>query len=246
MHWVFLHGWGFGPECWTGWKGSIPNSHFFDRGYFKTPIPLCDLENCLVITHSYGLHMLAQAELSRIKKLVIIGGFVHIHGKQNTKAYLAWLMKGLKTHPEGTLTQFYRDCGLEEKAAKDINLPALFTSSVSFQALSTTSGSSAKFKAIPSSPAVVFLPGEVNKANLPLLIQDLNSLNNSILDIERLKIIPEILLLHGTEDQIAPLEKAIELQSLLPNSKLITLDGGTHALPIVNATECFQWVKRWL
>lgn len=73
---------------------------------------------------------------------------------------------------------------------------------------------------------------EVQEAiNLPLLIDDLMALKTKGLDVEALKQIPEILLVHGTDDRIAPLEKAIELHKLLSNSRLVTLENQSHALP---------------
>lgn len=81
----------------------------------------------------------------------------------------------------------------------------------------------------------------VGSLNTPLLIKDLLALNKHELDLSALLQIPEVLLLHGTADQIAPLEKALELHRLLPNSRLVTFES-THALPFVKAQECFNRV----
>lgn len=194
MQWIFLHGWGFSKECWEGWRK--PEASYLDRGYFRNQEPLyLSPADSIVIAHSYGLHHLPQEVIPRIKKLVIIGGFVHIHTGVKSQRYLDRLLKKMTTDPEKALEQFYRDCGLEKKAAAP---------------------------------------------NVSNLKRDLVALNNSVLDIGLLREIPEVLLLHGTADRIAPFEKAIELHNFLPNSKLFPFEGKPHALPMLNAAECLE------
>lgn len=184
--WVYQHGWGLGSECWEGWPGVK-----WDRGYFgnafSCPIP----ENALVVTHSFGLHLIP---LHSIKQLVIMSGFLHIHSDAKTKAYLKWLLKALKKNPKSALHQFYLDCG--------VNKP---------------------------------VPGTLN---LSLLLSDLERLNDETLDYSLLLQIPKILILHGVQDRIAKLDKAIELHNLLPQSKLVKFDQGDHALPMSLTKEC--------
>lgn len=85
--------------------------------------------------------------------------------------------------------------------------------------------------------------GKNLKINQTLLIQDLKQLDQQSFDIQHLKKIPKIILMHGVKDKIVPLEKSIELQCLLPQSKLFVRNDAGHALPSTHSEWCCQTIN---
>ncbi|MBM3279109.1 MAG: alpha/beta fold hydrolase [Candidatus Handelsmanbacteria bacterium] len=80
------------------------------------------------------------------------------------------------------------------------------------------------------------LPGPPEK---PLLAADLARLDREALDLELLRGAPRVLLLHGEEDQVVPVEQAQALQRQLSNSRLEVLPGAGHALPLTRPAACW-------
>ncbi len=87
-----------------------------------------------------------------------------------------------------------------------------------------------------------FLP-QFDKINLDLLQADLQILATSSFDLNLLKSIPRILLLHGEKDSIVDLAQSKEMQSKLPNSSILIIPEGEHALPILNSAQCRELVE---
>ena len=77
-----------------------------------------------------------------------------------------------------------------------------------------------------------------------VLQQDLQRLDRGALDPALLAVLPAVLLLHGDADRVVPVERARELNRLLPNSALKVISGAGHALPITHVTECWQAIQR--
>ncbi|MBF0238713.1 MAG: alpha/beta hydrolase [SAR324 cluster bacterium] len=74
--------------------------------------------------------------------------------------------------------------------------------------------------------------------NLELLMEDLVQLKNNRMDLELLENIPDILMFHGTQDQIIPLRLGTQLQQQLSQSQLILVPDAGHALPVVLPDVC--------
>ncbi len=77
-----------------------------------------------------------------------------------------------------------------------------------------------------------------------LLQQDLRLLDRSALDPAAVAALPAVLLLHGDADRVVPVERALELNRLLPNSRLTVIAGAGHALHITHITECWQAIRK--
>ena len=75
------------------------------------------------------------------------------------------------------------------------------------------------------------------------LIQDLTLLETNSFDIRKIAHIPKIVLLHGADDKIVPLEKSVELQQQLPQSKLFVNNDAGHALPFTHLDWCFHIIN---
>ncbi len=85
----------------------------------------------------------------------------------------------------------------------------------------------------PSSPLI----------NSELLYDDLVLLNTHHLDLDNLKSIPRILLLHGTKDAIVSSEHSKRLHELLPHSKLFLNENEGHALPLSDPDWCINTIQ---
>jgi pimeloyl-ACP methyl ester carboxylesterase len=80
--------------------------------------------------------------------------------------------------------------------------------------------------------------------NVRLLRTDLELLQASVLDLTGLRKAARVLLLHGCQDRIAPLERAEQLHRLLPNSALCTFEGAGHALPLTHGRQSWGAIER--
>ncbi len=78
---------------------------------------------------------------------------------------------------------------------------------------------------------------------LQLLAADLERLDTQIPDLAALGAVPQMLLLHGGQDQIVPLERAQDLEGRLPNSRLECLAGAGHALPLTRPGACWAAIR---
>lgn len=76
--------------------------------------------------------------------------------------------------------------------------------------------------------------------NWTKLYKDLTLLNKNTLPLKAFEKIPKILFIHGEQDCIVPLERAIAFSSQLPNSKLFTIQDAGHSLPLTHANECWK------
>lgn len=70
------------------------------------------------------------------------------------------------------------------------------------------------------------------------LYDDLFHLQYHDLNIERLRNIPNILIFHGDQDKVVPLQWGLDLHHQLPQSQLCVIPGAGHALPITHAKIC--------
>ncbi len=80
--------------------------------------------------------------------------------------------------------------------------------------------------------------------NVELLERDLNQLHSGELDLEILRRVPQVMLLHGGEDRIVPLERAEHLHGQLPSSQLTVFADAGHALPFTHARACWEVVEQ--
>jgi pimeloyl-ACP methyl ester carboxylesterase len=85
------------------------------------------------------------------------------------------------------------------------------------------------------------LSGEADQL---LLAADLERLDTQALDLAVLGAVPQVLLLHGEQDQIVPVERAQALHRQLPKSHLECLAGAGHALPFTRPAACWAQIQR--
>ncbi len=208
----FIHGWGFNHAVWKKWLPDLRQSittNLFDRGYFKNKKHDFNFNfssrSKILIAHSFGLHYLSAKDFSQIHMLILIGGFRQFHeyaeNYKFSQKQIELMKQKLLLDPTNLLTDFYRNCGLEN--------------------------------ATPNSPLL----------NRELLYDDLVLLNTHQLDLDNLKSIPQILLLHGAKDTIVNAEHSRRLHEQLPHSKLFLNEKEGHALPLTDADWCINTIQ---
>lgn len=84
------------------------------------------------------------------------------------------------------------------------------------------------------------IPG---RPDVGLLAADLAQLDEEGLDVGALSEVGCVLLLHGSEDAVVPLEQAQHLQAALPNSRLQVCPGGVHALHMTRPEWCWAQIE---
>lgn len=78
------------------------------------------------------------------------------------------------------------------------------------------------------------------------LLQDLDQLDCCERQPESLRRVGRILILHGDQDAIVPVNKGRELHQALPNSEMRIARGAGHFLPMTRAGWCVQAVNEWM
>ncbi|HEY9643788.1 MAG TPA: alpha/beta hydrolase, partial [Coleofasciculaceae cyanobacterium] len=98
------------------------------------------------------------------------------------------------------------------------------------------------FKAKCYHPLVYQPAADASKTpyDLALLTQDLDNLDTSMINVEDLKQIPDIVILHGAQDQIVSPQQGHRLWQQLPNSQLIEIPDAGHALPFTHFQTCLS------
>jgi pimeloyl-[acyl-carrier protein] methyl ester esterase len=93
-------------------------------------------------------------------------------------------------------------------------------------------------------PWIASAPTEMNT---DLLQHDLKDLDACALDAALLKSIPQVLILHGAQDQIVAPAKGREFWEALPdNSQYGEIAGAGHGLPFSHTALCWDWIEQRL
>ena len=76
--------------------------------------------------------------------------------------------------------------------------------------------------------------------DVELLYQDLLHLSNASLDLQLLNGVPRVSILHGGNDRVVPVERALDLHGSLLDSHLTVIDNLGHHL-----VGCGDWIREW-
>jgi len=87
---------------------------------------------------------------------------------------------------------------------------------------------------------------ETTLINRQLLYDDLILLDTNEIDLDVLKPIPQILLLHGGYDGVVDIKHSKRLNEQLPNSQLFRHRRAGHALPSINSQWCINTIQKQL
>jgi pimeloyl-ACP methyl ester carboxylesterase len=234
------HGWGFDSTIWHPWLSVLEPQHEvlnLDRGYFGRKFsPLVNAsQNAaparrtartptskpirIVVSHSFGLHLLTHETLRACNVLVIISGFARFISAGDTLLRRSYkqMKSRLITDHKALLQDFYSSCFQAHEQHRLVSEPT-----ADLELLSTDLdrlGKSNLFEAEQLDAG----PGDSS----PPLAQS-------------------ILILHGRNDTIVALAKAEELHERLPGSVLRVHNSANHALPFLEETWCMQQIDQYV
>lgn len=99
----------------------------------------------------------------------------------------------------------------------------------------------ADFYARCDAPTDRCYPGAIDAYSLR---RDLQLLQESVLELAAIPAAAQVLILHGSRDRIVPVERALDLGELLPNSTVAIVAEAGHALPLTHAHAGWERVER--
>jgi pimeloyl-[acyl-carrier protein] methyl ester esterase len=122
--WFLQHGWGFDSTCWNQWRNLIPENDVIltsDRGYFGDSVKIdCkDVTNhrqIVVVTHSFGFHLVQEEFINKAHSLIIISGFDYFHPEdQRLEQRSQMIVKSMFSRigsgrTRDLLKEFYKNC----------------------------------------------------------------------------------------------------------------------------------------
>jgi hypothetical protein len=85
-------------------------------------------------------------------------------------------------------------------------------------------------------------PGRDRNCDLELLSSDLRQLDSGRVSMDGLRLATSVLILHGEQDSIVPVERARSLHERLPGSQFLVRPGAGHALPFAHPEWCLQQI----
>lgn len=224
---IFQHGWGFDETCWTQWLQQLHEIPDFaasvqlgDRGYFGNRQELRgfleDSSLKIVVAHSLGLHFLPEHILTSTDLLMVIAGFQSFHSGD----------------PLAVRRSRRSVARMKQKLHAS---PATVLSDFWRNCYEPAADGS-----------VLLTDTDMATLDSERLLEDLDLLDQSKLDLCRLSGIPSILLLTGSHDAVVPARASHALQQALPGSQLSVVSGAGHALPITHANLCILALRKAL
>lgn len=135
---TFQHGWAFSAHCWNPWfdamnsltssSGNVLVQRAFaaDRGYFGD-LPIDGrCQNTpgvkghgqplnVIVTHSFGLHLITPVELARADIVCAFGSFLAFHPEgevraRKSKRIITRMLEQFKTDPQSVMVEFLANC----------------------------------------------------------------------------------------------------------------------------------------
>ncbi|MBK9142143.1 MAG: alpha/beta hydrolase [Candidatus Melainabacteria bacterium] len=235
---IFQHGWAFDADSFKIWEEllerspvAVPDLVYLERGYFgrEASRSVPEKKNRLRITvaHSLGLHLLPE-EAFDCDLLVLISSFASFHptgraGERLSRKIIRRMLDKigkLGDEPASVLREFHRSCQEDSPRCAE-----------------PMRGSNRSW--IPETD-------KITTGGLERLRQDLELLDRVELERRKIESAGKILIMHGEEDRIVDLERALELKDLLEPASLVTFPGAGHALPYTGAPACIEKIREAL
>ncbi|NJO41145.1 MAG: alpha/beta hydrolase [Cyanobacteria bacterium CRU_2_1] len=226
---IAYHGWGFDRTCWYPWKTLLLNKGFrfqlFDRGYFGNESNL-----------TFNLPWQQRLEELEIpsKRVILIHSYgLHLCPIEHLQLsdLLIIFSSFREFHPE--LEPFRRRSKvvLDQMKQQLNKTPEIVLNT---------------FKAKCYHPQL-WQPIAHSACNLDLLVQDLEHLGTSSVNIELLQSLPKVIIFHGVDDRIVSIEKGQELfETLEANSDYFEIKGAGHALPFTHLKACWSFIDPFI
>ena len=206
------HGWGYGSKAWQGWQDWLRHQHClfkpFDRGYCRSPIQ-------------------PQFSASSTTKLI----FAHSYGLHFCPAEILRQANLLVIF--SSFRQFHPERANLKKRSQQILQQMI----LQFERQPQTVLQNFRTKCLQPLDE----PDECERIpeliNTDLLYQDLCLLDTCLLDLLPLQQIPQIIVLHGTQDRIVSVATGKALAEELAAS-YFAIEAAGHALPFTQITTC--------
>ncbi|MDZ7680616.1 MAG: alpha/beta hydrolase [Fodinibius sp.] len=118
---ITFHGWAFDRRFWEPWHhhlSELGDFRAYDRGYFGNSQNIeeqTSADKIVLITHSFGLHLVEDWLFEQADLLVICGGFLYFHPyaaqyKRRSRLILQEMINNLEVKPKEVLRKFYQNC----------------------------------------------------------------------------------------------------------------------------------------
>ncbi|HEY9712628.1 MAG TPA: alpha/beta hydrolase [Chroococcales cyanobacterium] len=197
-----------------------------DRGYFGASAALCHASRInetttgnlpvdtlkIVMTHSFGLHLVDREYLSTADLVIIVSGFRSIHdgaSPARSRKTIDRMRRGLEAAPHREIAGFHARCGAGKDEQTGLWQAGLESSNAALAAIDEE-----------------------------LLAADLELLDVSLFDPAAIGSKARVSIISGSADAIVPPAYIRSLHETLPQSSLIEIAGAGHALPITHAETC--------
>ncbi|HEY9787462.1 MAG TPA: alpha/beta hydrolase [Candidatus Obscuribacterales bacterium] len=185
-----------------------------DRGYYRKPRHVAPFSEGssprIVVTHSFGLHLVPETIWRQADAVISLGGFLSFHLDDQRAAALsrritARMARRFREVPLRVLDEFHTNCLCHgESAPADI-------AAVTYRR---------------------FRNGEGDVIDEDLLAHDLKMLDQSVLNHRLLERIPFVMIVHGESDAVVPVDHAFHMRYALPQAETLILSGANHLLPV--------------
>lgn len=230
---IAQHGWGFSSAPWKKWlrdfancTGFVVSSKTFDRGYFShspESKPSFDSVQTELISD----------QQARPRRIVV----AHSLGLHLIPAEVLSASELLVAF--STFTHFH-----DQDSRKSRVVVSKMLSKLEHSPASVVRDFLANCYEPKPRGMVINTSMDAAELNSESLRSDLETLNQNSLDISSIAKLPQVLLLHGTDDCIVHFEHAQRLNQSLPNSKLILIEGAGHALPFTHPSACHLSIRQ--
>ena len=210
---ILQHGWAFDRNCWRGWLPHLKENADWDvriqtpdRGYFGEERKVSPFSNdgAAKIVVAHSLG------LHLLPDEVLSGADVLV------------LAAGF--------AQFHDGSPLHQKRSRrTINMMLQKLSESPLDVISEFYSNCYH----PLLTSQMLLMRDIQTVNAELLISDLELLNTNRFDLSKVEA-SKVLLIHGNEDVIVPLEHSQELNKGLKKSSLVVFEGAGHSLPLTH------------
>lgn len=225
------HGWGFDATCWQKWQTHLSQQGYdwksFDRGYFGHPVQpdfSASASTKMIFVHSYGLHLCPIEQLKKADRIIIFSSFLNFHPespslRKRSQQMVQRMIEQFAIDPVLVLKNFWQKCGLSEGPFHPLRMGDLEIAD-----------------GFPESRGM--------SLNTDLLLQDLRQLNVAEFDRSHFASIPQVLLLHGTQDRIVAAQRS---QGLIDRQdQYYEIAAAGHALPFTHLETCWEWLQSLL
>lgn len=219
---ILQHGWAFDSGCWRAWMPHLKENpdcelrvQTPDRGYFGNyrPVEAFSKERDVVkIIVAHSLGLhLLPEDILRSADLLVLAG---------------------------AFSQFHSGDALEQKRSRrTVQLMAEKLQAVPVSVLDDFCSKVYH----PLLTSQMLLMRKIENINVDLLADDLRLLNTNEFNLDLIRNIPQILLLHGSEDAIVSPSHAHLLNDELAQSSMVLFEGAGHSLPLTHVAPA--WIS---